>query len=81
GSWIELDAGDTVVLASDGLSDNLTLDEIVTSVRAGSLDQAARRLVETASKRMSGESSSPFHKPDDLTFLLYRPSTRINSRN
>ncbi|HTL12574.1 MAG TPA: protein phosphatase 2C domain-containing protein [Bdellovibrionota bacterium] len=76
GSLMDLDVGDTVALASDGLSDNMTLDEISTSIRAGHLPTCARRLAEAATHRMSGESSSPFSKPDDLTVVLYRPQSR-----
>ena len=65
-----LAARDTVLLASDGLLDNLTVDEIVERVRKGPLAGAARALRDDARARMATERG----KPDDLTFVLYRPS-------
>lgn len=63
---------DTVLLASDGLVDNLYVDEIVEIIRAGSLPAAADRLVAKARRRMVAEESSAPSKPDDLTIVLYR---------
>ena len=46
GPPIEMAPRDTLVLASDGLFDNLLPDEIVESVRSGPLDEAVGALVE-----------------------------------
>ena len=43
GSAIEMDLRDTLVLASDGLSDNLHVTEIVEYVRKGPLEQGLER--------------------------------------
>ena len=76
GASLKLAQRDTVVLASDGLSDNLHLDEIVERVRKGSLQQAADRLASLGKARMqSPEEGSP-SKPDDLTFIALRVGTR-----
>jgi len=63
---------DTVLLASDGLTDNLYLDEIVETVRRGPLRRAAARLAARAGGRMAVAEPGRPHKPDDLTFVLFR---------
>ncbi|HEX9793859.1 MAG TPA: protein phosphatase 2C domain-containing protein [Planctomycetota bacterium] len=63
---------DTLLIASDGLSDNLTSDELVDSVRKGALDDVAARLHATASRRMAGAPDGHPSKPDDLSFVLFR---------
>jgi len=74
GPALDLAARDTVLLASDGLFDNLFIDEIVDSIRVGPLAAAANRLVERVAKRMSGNGSRDQPcKPDDLTVVLFRP--------
>lgn len=69
---IELALRDTVLLTSDGVLDNLYIDEIVELIRMGPVDRAADRLVEATRERMAaGEGSDP-SKPDDTTVILYR---------
>ena len=74
GPTLQLAKRDTVLLASDGLFDNLYIDEIVDSICTGPLDEAANRLVDRAQERMSGRrrADQPC-KPDDLTVILFRP--------
>lgn len=67
---------DTVLVASDGLSDNLHVDELVELARKGPLARVAQRLMETALDRMRAPRETLPSKPDDLTFLLYRPWAR-----
>jgi serine/threonine protein phosphatase PrpC len=69
---IDLALRDTVLLTSDGVLDNLYLDEIVEIVRMGPLDRAADRLVEAARARMERQKGSAPSKPDDITIVLYR---------
>lgn len=65
---------DTLIVASDGLFDNLYLTEIVDIIRVGKLEHAANTLVELTHERMKQKSDDlPCH-PDDLTFILYRRS-------
>jgi len=72
GSIRQLDTHDTVIVASDGLFDNLYIDEITEIIRKGSLEKTAHQLIELAQQRMNTESSTlPCH-PDDLTFILFR---------
>lgn len=73
GSRRRLAPRDTVVVASDGLFDNLYLSEIIGIVRAGPLDKAARRLADAALARMRGKREDTPSKPDDLSFVLFRP--------
>lgn len=64
----------TMVLGSDGLFDNLRLDEITGFARKGELRTASTRLAELARRRMDEESRDAPSKPDDLTFLVVRKS-------
>jgi protein phosphatase len=70
---ITLAPRDTVLLASDGIVDNLYVDEIVRIIRAGPLPAAADKLVAAARERMLKKSGDQPSKPDDLTIVLYRP--------
>lgn len=63
---------DTLLLASDGLSDNLHLDEIVESVRKGPLKKSLKKLTGAASQRMQHAVDGQPSKPDDLTCIVYR---------
>ncbi len=74
-----LAAKDTVLLASDGLSDNLHIGEIAELIRKGPMRQAARGLARRCQERMRGAVESKPSKPDDLTFILYRQ--RIGGRS
>lgn len=73
GPALQLAVRDTVLLASDGLFDNLFIDEIVDTIRKGPLAAAADRLVERARLRMQGGAAEQPCKPDDLTVVLFRP--------
>lgn len=72
GARITLAARDTVVLASDGLSDNLYTSEIVARIRKGPLRVAANALAVDCRNRVTGRTGPP-SKPDDVTFIAYRP--------
>jgi len=74
GPIIRLAPRDTVLLASDGLFDNLHVDEVVSRVRKGPLRKAVERLVTDARRRMTEAQSGHPSKPDDLTIVAYRPS-------
>ncbi len=77
GPALQLAVRDTVLLASDGLFDNLFIDEIVDTIRSGPLIEAADRLVERVQARMHGEAAAHQPcKPDDLTIVLFRPHKR-----
>lgn len=71
GSAIGLSPRDIVMVASDGLTDNVTLDEAVDLVRTGPLEDSLVELASLARKRMTAIDEGP-SKPDDLTVLLFR---------
>lgn len=73
GSRRALGARDTLLLASDGLYDNLHTEEIVALLRVGPLAAAAARLAELARTRMHAPGDEEPSKPDDLTFVAFRP--------
>ena len=54
GPPVRLAARDTVLLASDGLFDNLLMKEIVAIVRKGPLERVVRDLADGALARMGG---------------------------
>ena len=72
GPALQLAVRDTVLLASDGLFDNLFIDEIVDTIRSGPLDEAADRLVGACRRACERERHDQPSKPDDLTIVLYR---------
>lgn len=82
GPELELAQRDTLVLASDGLFDNLTLGEVVSALRAGPLAMAAERAADHALRRMLGVDGEPrLGKPDDLSLVAFRPAQDAPSRS
>lgn len=73
GPKVTLSQRDTVLLASDGLTDNLYLEEIVNCCRVRPLRNAIEKLVELATQRMVQSEEGKPCKPDDLSILLFRP--------
>ncbi len=72
GAGVELRPRDTVLIASDGLTDNVHLDEIIERIRKGPLLDGARAAASLARHRMAnGEGRQP-SKPDDLSLILFR---------
>ncbi len=63
---------DTLLLASDGLTDNLLQGEIIERVRKGPLDEALGKLTVLAQQRMQRHDPDKPSKPDDCTVLLFR---------
>ena len=72
GSRLRLAPRDTVLLATDGLFDNLNVDEIVEIIRSEPLLAVSARLAHLGAERMCAPSSEEPSKPDDLTFILFR---------
>jgi serine/threonine protein phosphatase PrpC len=72
GPVVSLALHDTVVLGSDGLFDNLFVGEIIELVRKGPLERAGRHLLQAARERMTFADDGRPHKPDDLSFILFR---------
>jgi len=71
---LELASRDTVLLGTDGLWDNLFLSEIVEMIRLGELSESAEKLAEAVIQRMSHPVAGLPSKPDDISFILYRPN-------
>ncbi|HEX7060567.1 MAG TPA: protein phosphatase 2C domain-containing protein [Woeseiaceae bacterium] len=76
GASVELKPRDTILLASDGLTDNIHIDEIVELIRKGPLDKAVYSLTRLAGRRMTGEARTQPSKPDDLSVILFRKPGR-----
>jgi PPM family protein phosphatase len=74
GSKRPLSPRDTLLLASDGLADNLMPDEIVDAIRKGDLEAGIQALAALAQSRMKGKWAGLPSKPDDFTAVLYRPA-------
>jgi serine/threonine protein phosphatase PrpC len=72
GAAVELDLRDTVLVASDGLMDNVHVDEIIEIARKGPLSDAVQGLVDVANQRMQDSDSEHPSKPDDLSLILFR---------
>ena len=72
GPVVEVAQKDTLIIASDGLFDNLLQNEVIENARKGQLLASTRSSFEIAVSRMENSKDSQPSKPDDLTFLLFR---------
>jgi PPM family protein phosphatase len=72
GAGIELRPRDTVLLASDGLTDNLHIEEVIERIRKGPLAEGARAVASLARHRMANSEGKQPCKPDDLSLILFR---------
>lgn len=76
GPAVKLRPRDTVLLASDGLTDNIHIDEVIDIMRKGPLDKAIESMTRLAHHRMTNESKLQPSKPDDLSVILFRKPHR-----
>ncbi len=76
GARRKLKPRDTLLLATDGLADNLTKEELVDRIRKGKLTQVAEGLIQESHQRMVSPSPNHPSKPDDLTFILFRGDSK-----
>ena len=74
---IKLSSRDTVLLASDGLTDNIHIHEITEIIRKGPLTKAIDAMTGLAKRRMTIETMHQPSKPDDLSVILYRKPYRV----
>ena len=81
GAGVRLNPLDTVLLASDGLTDNVHRDEIMNLIRKGPLADAMRAMTSLAKRRMTVETLHQPSKPDDLSLLLFRKRYRKKRRS
>ena len=72
GAEVTLQPRDTIMLASDGLMDNVHVEEIIQKIRTGPLEAAVDRVISLAERRMAGASAGQPSKPDDLSLILFR---------
>ena len=72
GTGIRLNPRDTILLASDGLTDNVHIHEISEIIRKGPLKEAAGTIAGLAWRRMTVETMHQPSKPDDLSVILFR---------
>ena len=72
GAGVELRPRDTVLVASDGLTDNVHLDEIIDQIRKGALAESAAAAAQLAARRMTELRSGEPSKPDDFSLILFR---------
>jgi serine/threonine protein phosphatase PrpC len=76
GAGVELRPRDTILVASDGLTDNVHLDETIECVRKGDLAESAMGVVDLATRRMTAARDGQPSKPDDLSLILFRKPDR-----
>lgn len=69
GAPMRLAPKDTLLIASDGLFDNLHVDEVAEIARKGPIEEVCNKLVEKCTKRMTQSSDEKPSKPDDLSII------------
>ena len=63
---------DTLLIATDGLFDNLQKDEIVEIIRKGTLEKCSNNLISKVYQRMDNLDKDKPSKFDDMSFILFR---------
>jgi len=71
GPTFQLAKYDTVLMATDGLSDNLTQEQAVELIRTGHLEKSLGKLAVSCRRMMINQDSDHAH-PDDLTMVAIR---------
>lgn len=72
GPQIALGDFDTVLLASDGLSDNLTTQQLIELVRKESIDEVMHKLTDYAQQMRDPTKAQKINKMDDVSFIICR---------
>lgn len=72
GSGTRLNPRDTVLLLSDGLTDNVHIHEISDLIRKGAMAVAVRSITGLARRRMTVETLQQPSKADDISVILFR---------
>ena len=70
---VTFDRSDVLVMGSDGMFDNVFEHEILDIIRHRDLDKAGDRLSTLVATRMRPGAGPP-SKPDDMSFVLFRPN-------
>lgn len=76
GPIIDLDDRDTVLVASDGIFDNFSIDELTEIIRAGSIMDSGKQFLQFFSDRLESDPHGQVTKYDDLSFLICRLSMK-----
>ncbi len=69
GPEVELNANDSIFLASDGLFDNFSPEEIVTVIRKGSMQEISETLMDWIENKIYKNENA---KIDDISFILFK---------
>jgi len=70
---------DTVLIASDGLFDNLVPDEVISRIRKEPLQRNFEKLIGETRQMMVQGSGQRHGKPDDLTILVWKRKREMPS--
>jgi len=75
-NFVRLMNYDRILVASDGLWDNIKIEEAIEEIKGMKVEQALKRLTDMSMERMAGEASIHdrdigFGNKDNLTILLY----------
>tara|TARA_B100001971_G_scaffold84647_1_gene78252 strand:- start:359428 stop:360237 length:810 start_codon:yes stop_codon:yes gene_type:complete len=74
-SRIEIKKGNTIIVGSDGLFDNLSHDELASIMAQGSFDKSFETLVQRCLER----NEENWRKEDDISFIVLRKTQSDNS--
>ena len=69
---VALERGDTVLLGTDGVFDNLYKNEIIEIVCKEKVEKAAEKLLRAVTDRLEGKEAGSPSKADEVAFILYR---------
>ena len=72
GPPVKMAKHDSILLASDGLTDNLHMPEILALMRRGAIDATLDEIVALAQQRMLRRELAVPGKADDLSVILFR---------
>lgn len=72
GPIVEMADRDTVIVATDGVFDNVYPEEIIENLRIGKLIAGAHWLAPMCQERMESKKGENPGKIDDVTFALFR---------
>jgi len=76
GPVLRLAKRDRILVASDGLWDNMYMNEIIDAIKLVPSSRAARLLIQTCSNRMSNDGGNLPGHADDLSFVVVRSVAR-----
>ncbi len=63
---------DTLLLASDGLFDNVLDEDLINTVRAGTVAKVSQRLTQCCQQMVNPVKQAAFLKDDDISFIVCR---------